>query len=117
MDRSVLVCRKFVELAKTYGADEIIAVATSAAREAKNQGVLIDRLHSEAGLDVGIISGLEEARLIFLGVSSGIQALGPQCIVHGYWRREHGDIDRQSEQLHISGQLEAGGYQTYYDVR
>ena len=73
MDRAVLVCRKFVELSRYYGADEIIAVATSAAREAKNQGVLIDRLRGEADLEVGIISGMEEARLIYLGVRSGIE--------------------------------------------
>ena len=73
IDRTVLVCKKFVELARYYGADEIIAVATSAAREARNQNVLEERLKEEANLDLGIISGIEEARLIFLGVSSGIE--------------------------------------------
>lgn len=72
MDRAVLVCKKFAELSRTYGADDIIAVATSAAREATNQNVLIDRMKDEAGLDLGVISGMEEARLIYLGVSSGI---------------------------------------------
>jgi len=72
MDRAVLVCRKFAELSRTYGADEIIAVATSAAREATNQGVLVERMKEEAGLDLGVISGMEEARLVYLGVSSGI---------------------------------------------
>jgi len=72
MDRAVHVCRKFAELSRTYGADEIIAVATSAAREAANQDVLVERMKEEAGLDLGIISGKEEARLIYQGVSSGI---------------------------------------------
>ena len=35
MDRAVFVCGKFVDLAKTYGATNIIAVGTSAIREAK----------------------------------------------------------------------------------
>ncbi|WP_019177982.1 Ppx/GppA phosphatase family protein [Methanomassiliicoccus luminyensis] len=73
MDRTVHVCRKFAELSRTYGADEIIAVATSAAREAKNQAVLVERLHDEAGIDMGIISGVEEARLVYLGVSSAVE--------------------------------------------
>ncbi len=73
MDRAVLVCKKFAELSRTYGADEIIAVATSAAREARNQASLIDRLRDEAGIEVGVISGMEEARLVYLGVSSGVE--------------------------------------------
>jgi exopolyphosphatase/guanosine-5'-triphosphate,3'-diphosphate pyrophosphatase len=73
IDRAVLVCRKFAELSRTYGADEIIVVATSAAREACNQNVLVERMRTEANIDLRIISGKEEARLIYLGVSSGIE--------------------------------------------
>ncbi len=71
MDRAVLVCRKFAELSRSYGAEEIIAITTSAAREAKNQSEFLRRLRHEADLDVRVISGKEEARLIYLGVSSG----------------------------------------------
>jgi exopolyphosphatase/guanosine-5'-triphosphate,3'-diphosphate pyrophosphatase len=61
-----------VDLAKTYGATEIIAVGTSAIREATNQTEFLDKLVKETGLHVEVISGEEEARLIYLGVSSGI---------------------------------------------
>ena len=73
IDRTVLVCRKFVELSRYYGADEINAVATSAAREARNQNVLVERIREETGVELGIISGIEEARLVFLGVTSGLE--------------------------------------------
>jgi len=72
MNRAILVCRKFVELAKTYGASEIIAVGTSAIREAHNREAFLQRVFAETGLNVHIISGLEEARLIYCGVSSGV---------------------------------------------
>ena len=72
MDRAIFVCGKFVDLAKTYGATEIIAVGTSAIREAENQSEFLQRLFKEIGLKVKVISGEEEARLICLGVSSGI---------------------------------------------
>jgi exopolyphosphatase/guanosine-5'-triphosphate,3'-diphosphate pyrophosphatase len=72
MKRAVLVCKKFVELATSFGAGEIIAVATSAAREAKNQAEFLKQLKDEAKLEVRIIPGKEEARLIYLGVSSGV---------------------------------------------
>jgi len=70
MDRAVLVCRKFVELARFHGAEKIVAVATSATREAVNEEEFLHRFREEAGLDVRVISGREEARLIYSGLSS-----------------------------------------------
>ncbi len=72
MKRAVLVCKKFVELATSFGAGEIIAVATSAAREAKNQAEFLKQMKNEAKLEVRIVPGKEEARMIYLGVSSGV---------------------------------------------
>jgi exopolyphosphatase/guanosine-5'-triphosphate,3'-diphosphate pyrophosphatase len=72
MEQAVLVCRKFVELAQGHGADEIVAVATSATREALNAEEFVHRLREEAGLHVHVISGREEARLIYMGLSSFI---------------------------------------------
>ncbi len=80
IDRAVLVCRKFAELARSHGAEEMIAVATSATREAKNQKEFLRRLHREAGLEVRVISGKEEARLIYLGVSSAVHLGDQQAI-------------------------------------
>lgn len=68
IERAVLVCRSFAELARSHGASEVAAVATSATREATNRADLLDRLRDEAGLDVHVISGREEARLIYLGL-------------------------------------------------
>ncbi len=72
MERAIFVCGKFSALAKTYGATNIIAVGTSAIREAHNQSEFLQRLFQETGLNVHVISGEEEARLIYLGVLSGI---------------------------------------------
>lgn len=72
MDRAVLVAKKFTELARTFHAEEFVAVATAAAREASNRNELLHRIRQEAQLDVRVISGREEARLIYLGVVSGI---------------------------------------------
>ncbi|NIP44440.1 MAG: Ppx/GppA family phosphatase, partial [candidate division Zixibacteria bacterium] len=62
-----MVCKQFVDMASAYEADQVIAIATSATREAKNQKEFIDRIKQETGLDVHTISGREEARLIYLG--------------------------------------------------
>jgi exopolyphosphatase/guanosine-5'-triphosphate,3'-diphosphate pyrophosphatase len=79
MDRAALVCRKFAELSRSYGAEEIIAITTSAVREAKNQGDFLRRLRQEANLDVRVISGKEEARLTYLGISSGVHMNGKEA--------------------------------------
>jgi len=73
VERAVLVCRSFAGLARSHGADEIVTVATSATREARNQSVFVARLRDEAGLDVHVISGREEARLIYLGIRSRVE--------------------------------------------
>jgi exopolyphosphatase/guanosine-5'-triphosphate,3'-diphosphate pyrophosphatase len=69
VDRAVLVCRRFAELARSHGAEEIVAVATSATREAVNKEEFLRRLREEAGLQVHVISGREEARLIYSGLT------------------------------------------------
>lgn len=72
MHRAILVCSRFAAMARSWGAGEIIAVATAATREARNRRQFLHRLKEEAGIDVHVVSGKEEARLIYLGVSSGM---------------------------------------------
>ena len=71
IERLVVVCRKFMDLARTFSTEEFVAVATSAMREATNQNEVLHLLRQEAQIDVRVISGQEEARLIYLGIASG----------------------------------------------
>ena len=96
IDRAVTVCRNFTGLARSFSTDEIVAVATSAAREAKNRNVLLNRLRHEASIDVRVISGRDEARLIYMGVVTGIH-LGEQQAVFI-------DIGGGSTEIAIGGQ-------------
>ncbi len=63
-------------LASRTGAQESMAVATSASRDASNSEEVVDRLQTAAGMPIRVIDGQEEARLSFLGVASSI-ALPP----------------------------------------
>ncbi len=81
MDRGVLVCRTFADLARSHGAMRSVAVATSATREATNQAAFVRRLRDEAGLDVHVVSGKEEARLIFLGLLSRVHVGAQRALV------------------------------------
>lgn len=80
IERLVVVCKKFTELSLTFSTVEFVAVATSALREAANRNEILHILRQEARLDVRIISGREEARLIYLGVASGIHFGGRQAV-------------------------------------
>ena len=80
MRRAGLVCARFAEIARSRGASEVLAVATSATREAENRSAFVRHLRRVAGIDVRVISGKEEARLIYLGVSSGANIGGRQTL-------------------------------------
>ncbi|MDD1727949.1 MAG: Ppx/GppA family phosphatase [Methanospirillum sp.] len=73
IERTVTVLIRFAEIARSLGSSEIVAVATSATRDARNREILISRVREEAGFELNVVSGPEEARLIWLGVSSGVQ--------------------------------------------
>ncbi len=62
--RGVETLKNYAKLARSSKA-EIYAAATSAVREAENKFDFIDRVKTEAGIDVSVISGPEEGRLIY----------------------------------------------------
>ena len=71
IDRAVSALTRCRQLADSLDAT-VFAVATSAVREARNAADFLKRAWTEAGVDVQVIAGHEEARLIRLGV---LQAL------------------------------------------
>jgi exopolyphosphatase / guanosine-5'-triphosphate,3'-diphosphate pyrophosphatase len=62
----------FVAVARSAGAERIIAVATAAVREASNGEALLRRMRRETGVEVRVIDGDEEARLAFVGAVHGL---------------------------------------------
>ena len=66
-ERGLAALKEFKQLADRHRVDDIIAVATSATREARNGNNFITRVRDECGIHAKIISGREEGRLIYLG--------------------------------------------------
>lgn len=64
--------RRLNALAASAGIDELHAKGTSALREADNGAEIVDRIEAEAGVVVDVISGRDEARLIFGAVRSSV---------------------------------------------
>jgi len=73
MNRAFATLKRFKDLSESYKVESLIIAATSAVREASNGRIFISEIKKKIGLDVELISGAEEARLIYLGVLSGMQ--------------------------------------------
>ena len=70
MEQALDAFRTFRRTMETHGVVVHRAVATSAVREARNRAAFLERVHQETGLDLELIQGTEEARLVALGVRS-----------------------------------------------
>jgi exopolyphosphatase / guanosine-5'-triphosphate,3'-diphosphate pyrophosphatase len=70
---TVKVLRRFHRAAQRAGADTVRVVATSALRDARNSQAFLEWVRSATGWKVEIISGIEEARLIHLGLTSSLR--------------------------------------------
>lgn len=64
---------RFGQRIRHLPAGAVRAVGTNALRKARNAGSFIERAEAALGHPIDIVSGYEEARLIYLGVSHGLQ--------------------------------------------
>ena len=71
MDRVAEAIAAYREVIDRLGAEPVVAVATSAMRDAENGPAFRDYLKEKYGVDARTISGDEEARLTFLGATAG----------------------------------------------
>lgn len=83
-------------LSQQFGCNKIIAVATSAVRSAENQHEFIQEMKHRTGIDISVISGVEEAELTYLGAVNSLNPPsgshnividiggGSTEIIHGY---------------------------------
>jgi exopolyphosphatase/guanosine-5'-triphosphate,3'-diphosphate pyrophosphatase len=71
MDRVAEAIAAYREVIDRVGAQKIVAVATSAMRDAENGPAFRAYLKEKYGVDARTISGDEEARLTFLGATAG----------------------------------------------
>ncbi|KAF8387782.1 hypothetical protein HHK36_026437 [Tetracentron sinense] len=66
--RGIEALRKFGQVLQSQRVNQTKIVATSAVREAVNSGEFLHRIKEELGFEVDVLSGEEEARLVYLGV-------------------------------------------------
>ncbi|MDZ7306496.1 MAG: Ppx/GppA family phosphatase [candidate division KSB1 bacterium] len=81
IQRGLACLQEYLRLARAHGATRIIAVGTSALRDAGNRAEFLQRVQAETGLQVHIISGETEARLTYLGALSNQRGLAEPIAV------------------------------------
>jgi exopolyphosphatase/guanosine-5'-triphosphate,3'-diphosphate pyrophosphatase len=79
--RGLAAMRELKRLADHHGVEKIIAVATSAVREAKNGEDFVEQIGREVGVWPLAVSGEEEGRLIYLAVLHSVHLLGKRAVV------------------------------------
>jgi len=72
MDRAMEVLKRYRAVSEAHGVEVVLAVATSAVRDARNRAEFVLRADREARLAVRVLSGEEEGRLIYAGVRDGL---------------------------------------------
>ena len=73
MNRVYQTLKRFKDISLSYKVTDLVIAATSAVREAPNGRDFLAQIKEQLELDVDLISGQEEARLIYLGVLSGMK--------------------------------------------
>lgn len=80
MERGLATLDRFTKIAKSHGA-RMRAVATSAVREATNKREFLAAVRKRCGLDIEVIQGTEEARLIYLGILQALPLYNQRILI------------------------------------
>jgi exopolyphosphatase/guanosine-5'-triphosphate,3'-diphosphate pyrophosphatase len=80
-ERGLACLRRFAERLRDFGSGQIRAVATQTLREARNRNAFLERAQAALGHPIEVISGREEARLIYAGVAHLQPADEPRLVI------------------------------------
>ena len=81
MAATLRALKRFQRAVQAHGVDRIRVVATSAMRDARNAAAFQAWVKAETGWNMEIISGLEEGRLIHLGVTGAEPGAGGRVLL------------------------------------
>ena len=81
MAATLRALKRFQRAVQSHGVDRIRVVATSAMRDARNSAAFQAWVKAETGWNMEIISGLEEGRLIHLGVTGAEPGAGGRVLL------------------------------------
>jgi exopolyphosphatase / guanosine-5'-triphosphate,3'-diphosphate pyrophosphatase len=69
VERAIQCLERFGQRLRDMKAESVRVVGTNTLRKAKRKGAFLDRARAALGFPIDVISGIEEARLVYLGVA------------------------------------------------
>jgi exopolyphosphatase/guanosine-5'-triphosphate,3'-diphosphate pyrophosphatase len=81
MALTIKALKRFHKAVQLHVADKVRVVATSASRDARNAAAFAEWVKSETGWNLEVISGIEEGRLIHLGVVANEPGARGRCLM------------------------------------
>lgn len=81
ISRAVTTLKSFKSTITELEITEVLAIGTSALRNAQNKDDVIKRIQTETGIRAQLISGLEEARYIYQGARAAIPLGEEKCLI------------------------------------
>lgn len=79
IERAISTINRFNKIAEYHGA-KLRAIATSAVRESLNRNEFLESIYGRTGVQIEVISGLEEARLIYIGILKAVSVFDMQSL-------------------------------------
>jgi len=80
-ERTLTALKRFASVARARNVARIHARGTCALREAEDRGAFLERVKAETGVEVHVLTGQEEARLIARGVLTGLPDVSGELIL------------------------------------
>ena len=81
LERTFVAIEEFAALIEAHGATKIRFCATSASRDADNSEVFVEGVRQRLGVTPEVLSGAEEAALVYAGATRGVDLPGPVLVV------------------------------------
>jgi exopolyphosphatase/guanosine-5'-triphosphate,3'-diphosphate pyrophosphatase len=72
MRESLAILANYREVITNYGIQQVHAIATSAVRDAANRDNFVDKVFIRTGIDVEVLEGMEENRLLLMAVEHAL---------------------------------------------
>ncbi len=80
-EKLVFAFQQFLKTSKKYDVDRVVAIATSAFREAKNGNKVIREMKKETGIPIQMINGRIEATMVHRAVHKTVNASGRKSLL------------------------------------
>lgn len=107
-ERGLMVLLAFRAIADSHRVDKIICTATSAVREASNGRQFVRLVKEQTGIDVRVLSGKEEARMVTLAVRDVIDLKNRRALIVDIGGGSMELIVADARHIFFSASLKAG---------